>query len=50
MPEVVLFAPVRTPIGKYLGGLAELTAPQPGCDRFARIPPPREGLWSASMR
>jgi len=30
MPEVVLFAPVRTPIGKYLGGLAELTAPQLG--------------------
>ena len=30
MPEIVLLAPVRTPIGKYLGGLSELPAPQLG--------------------
>src|SRR5687768_16224382 len=30
MPDVLLFAAVRTPIGKYLGGLANLTAPQLG--------------------
>lgn len=30
MSDVFLLAPVRTPIGKYLGGLAEMTAPQLG--------------------
>src|SRR4051794_828849 len=30
MNDVLLFAPVRTPIGKYLGGLADLPAPQLG--------------------
>src|SRR3981189_2491264 len=30
MPEPLILAAVRTPIGKYLGGLAELPAPQLG--------------------
>ncbi len=30
MPDVLLLAPVRTPIGKCLGGLADLPAPQLG--------------------
>jgi acetyl-CoA C-acetyltransferase len=30
MTNVFLLAPVRTPIGKFLGGLSELTAPQLG--------------------
>jgi acetyl-CoA C-acetyltransferase len=30
MADVLLLAPVRTPIGKYLGGLSELPAPQLG--------------------
>ena len=27
MPEALILSAVRTPIGKYLGSLAELTAP-----------------------
>src|SRR5439155_7239361 len=30
MPDILLLAAVRTPIGKYLGGLADLPAPQLG--------------------
>ena len=30
MPDVLILSAARTPIGKYLGSLAELTAPQLG--------------------
>ena len=30
MPDALLLSAVRTPIGKYLGGLADLSAPQLG--------------------
>src|SRR6266851_4764747 len=44
MSEAFLLSAVRTPIGKYLGGLAELSAPQLGAlmlaeaARRARVP------------
>jgi acetyl-CoA C-acetyltransferase len=47
MSEVLLLAAARTPIGKYLGGLADLTAPQLGAVavaealRRARVPTER---------
>src|SRR4051812_1890772 len=47
MSDVLLFAPVRAPIGKFLGGLSELTAPQLGarvlaeCLRRSGVDPAR---------
>jgi acetyl-CoA C-acetyltransferase len=44
VPDALLLSAVRTPIGKYLGGLAELSAPQLGASavaeavRRARVP------------
>jgi acetyl-CoA C-acetyltransferase len=35
MPEAVILSAARTPIGKYLGGLADLTAPQLGAAAVA---------------
>ena len=47
MPDALIVSGVRTPIGKYLGGLAELSAPQLGALvlrealRRAEVPPER---------
>ncbi|TMQ33046.1 MAG: acetyl-CoA C-acetyltransferase [Planctomycetota bacterium] len=37
MPDVLILSAARTPIGKYLGSLAELTAPQLGAAALAEV-------------
>jgi acetyl-CoA C-acetyltransferase len=37
MPDVLILSAARTPIGKYLGSLAELTAPQLGAAAIAEV-------------
>jgi len=37
MPDVLILSAARTPIGKYLGSLAELTAPQLGTAALAEV-------------
>src|SRR5438270_10071124 len=47
MPDALILSAVRTPIGKYLGGLADVPAPQLGAVavaealRRAQVPPER---------
>ena len=49
MPDAFIFSAARTPIGKFLGGLAELPAPQIGAIALREEPVNRRLLAGVAL-